>query len=87
MTATLDPDSIRITRHAVDRYQRRRRGNGDRTWAEQRLRELVDRCKHQSPPVRVMPDGRAGRRYKVSKDMHLVVSADCSTLITFLNNK
>lgn len=86
MTATLDPDTIAITQHAIERYCERRKGTADREWAAAALRDLVARCQHQSPPVRVMPDGRMSRRYKAGRDMFLIVSPDYQTLITFYPN-
>jgi hypothetical protein len=82
--ATLDPETVKITRHALERYTERRHG-ASYVLAEAKIRKLLGRCSTQSPPVQVRPEG-ATRRYRCGSFV-FIVSADCSTVITMWRNR
>lgn len=81
----LDPDTIHLTRHAVSRYLERRNWPASYAYtveAEHKLRDLLDRCATQNPPLR-WSQGRACRRYQTGGNV-FVVDPDNTTVITFL---
>lgn len=79
----IDPWHIRLSRHAVDRYMERRgwaQSYAYRQDAEAALRNLLARCSHQNPPVKLVK-GNACRLYQ-SGDFRFVVSTDQCVVIT-----
>lgn len=82
--ATLDPQHVVISNHALLRYMERR-GTSDRRHAERALRGLLARVAHQCPPIIVRTGHTPSRRFRCG-GIDVVVSADCQTVITLYHN-
>lgn len=71
-----DPDTIRISRHALERYGERRHGGG-----EAGLRRMLGRCADRNPPLFLSRAHGPGRRYTWGQ-FTFVTDADSQTVIT-----
>jgi len=82
----LDPHTVRLTRHVVDRYMERRgwptSDEISRLDAEATIRNLLSRVAHKNPPMFKKPGELAVRRY-VHGELAWVVDANNTTVITF----
>lgn len=76
---SFDPETIIITRHALERYRQRRGGGG----GEPQLRRLLARCAHQTPPIIHRPPHEPARIYQHAR-YKFVTTANSDKLITFM---
>jgi hypothetical protein len=75
-----DPWHIQISQHALARYAERR-GQGHPTPATvESMRDVLARCAHQNPPLRVQGQ-RTGRTYRHG-DLTFIVSANQTCVVT-----
>lgn len=87
----LDPGTIRLTRHVVDRYIERRgwaipaddaEASAIRADADWTIRTLLERVARQNPSLWQKPGSPAVRRY-VHGNLAWITDANSTTVITF----
>jgi hypothetical protein len=77
--SSFDPEAVRVSAHALERYCERRRTKPE--FAEEGVRRLLRRAAAQPLSPARTEEGRSGRQVMVG-EFKLTLSVDCGTLIT-----